>query len=158
LNARSRFILSAGAPTLWNLSMLVAVLPQHDPISAAWAAAIATLVAGVLQAAALWWGCWKTEARIVLRRPTLSPEIKRVIALAVPGTIAASAVQINIFISGILASQTPGARSWLVVADRLYQLPISLVGVAVGVALLPRLSQAVQAEDPEDARGAMDQA
>jgi putative peptidoglycan lipid II flippase len=158
LNARSRFILSAGAPTLWNLSMLVAVLPQHDPITAAWAASWATLAAGVLQAGALWWGCWRTGAKIILRRPTLSPEIKRVIALAVPGTIAASAVQINIFISGILASQTPGARSWLVVADRLYQLPISLVGVAVGVALLPRLSQAVQAADPEDARGAMDQA
>ncbi|HZZ35379.1 MAG TPA: lipid II flippase MurJ, partial [Caulobacteraceae bacterium] len=104
LNARSRFILSAGAPTLWNLSMLVAVLPQHDPITAAWAASWATLTAGVLQAAALWWGCWRTGAKIILRRPTLSPEIKRVIALAVPGTIAASAVQINIFISGILAS------------------------------------------------------
>jgi putative peptidoglycan lipid II flippase len=158
LNARGRFILSAGAPTAWNAAMLVAVLPQHDPISAAYAASWATLAAGVLQAGLLWWGAWRTGAKITLRRPKLTPEIRKLIGLAIPGTIAASAVQINIFISGILASQTPGARSWLVVADRLYQLPISLIGVAVGVALLPRLSQAVQAEDPADAQAAMDQA
>jgi len=158
LNARGRFILSAGAPTAWNAAMLVAVLPQQDPISAAYAASWATLAAGGLQAGLLWWGAWRTGAKITLRRPKLTPEIRKLIGLAIPGTIAASAVQINIFISGILASQTPGARSWLVVADRLYQLPISLIGVAVGVALLPRLSQAVQAEDPADAQAAMDQA
>ena len=75
-----------------------------------------------------------------------------------PGAIAASAIQINIFVSGILVSHVNGARSWLAVCDRLYQLPQGLVGVAVGVALLPRLSRAVHAGDKTQARGAIDEA
>lgn len=158
LNAHRRFIVTGIFPTLLNLVMLIAVVPQTDPIRAAYAASIGIPIAGVLQAALLWWGVNKTGARIVLRRPKLSPEIKALIALAIPGAIAASAVQINIFISGILASQVPGGRAWTEVAARLYQLPLGLIGVAVGVALLPRLSSAIQAKDHEDAQAATDQA
>ena len=158
LNARGRFILSAGAPTVLNGAMLVAVIPPQGAIEAAYSASWAVLVAGVLQAALLWWGVRKAGAHIVPRLPRLTPEIKALIALAIPGAIAASATQINIFISGVLASQVAGARSWLAVADRLYQLPLGLVGVAVGVALLPRLSQALQAGDEDDAQSATDQA
>jgi putative peptidoglycan lipid II flippase len=88
----------------------------------------------------------------------LTPEIKALIARAVPGAIAASAMQINIFISGMLVSGVNGARSWLAYADRLYQLPLGLVGVAVGVALLPRLSRAVHAGDASESQRAMDEA
>jgi putative peptidoglycan lipid II flippase len=76
----------------------------------------------------------------------------------VPGAIAASATQINIFVSGILDSQVNGARTWLAVCDRLYQLPQGLVGVAIGVALLPQLSRAAGADDKHATRAAMDQA
>lgn len=158
LNARGRFIFSAGAPILLNLAMLVAVIPQQSAVEAAEAASWAVVVAGVLQAGVIWWGARRSGAKIILRLPKLTPEIKALIALAVPGAIAASATQINIFISGVLASQVAGARSWLAVADRLYQLPLGLVGVAVGVALLPRLSQALQADDKDDAQTATDQA
>jgi putative peptidoglycan lipid II flippase len=92
-----------------------------------------------------------------LVRPRLTPEMKALIRLGVPAAIANSVTQINIFISGILASQVAGARVWMNVADRLYQLPMSLVGVAIGVALLPRLSQAFQKDDHADAQEAMDQ-
>ncbi len=158
LNARGRFILSAGAPTVLNAAMLVAVIPPQGAVEAAYSASWAVLVAGVMQAALLWWGVRKAGAKVSPRLPRLTPEIKALIALAVPGAIAASATQINIFISGVLASQVAGARSWLAVADRLYQLPLGLVGVAVGVALLPRLSQALQAGDEDDAQSATDQA
>jgi putative peptidoglycan lipid II flippase len=158
LNARGRFIFSAAAPILLNLGMLIAVLPQHDSVSAAYAASWGILGAGVAQAALIWWGARRAGAKIILAMPRLTPPIKALIALAVPGAIAASATQVNIFISGVLASQVAGARSWLAVADRLYQLPLGLVGVAVGVALLPRLSQALQAGDHDDAQTATDQA
>jgi putative peptidoglycan lipid II flippase len=75
-----------------------------------------------------------------------------------PGVLASSATQINIVISAILASQVAGMRVWLAMAERFYQLPLSLVGVAIGVALLPRLSTAIQKDDHGDAQGAMDQA
>ena len=158
LQARGRFIVSAFAPTLLNVGMLIAVLPQKTPVGAAVAASWGVLGAGVAQAALLWWGVRKSGARVDLRWPRLTPEIRGLVALAVPGAIAASATQINVFISGVLASQVNGARSWLAVADRLYQLPLGLVGVAIGVALLPRLSTAVQAEDRREAQVATDEA
>jgi putative peptidoglycan lipid II flippase len=158
LNARNRFILSAAAPILLNIWTLVTVLPTHDPIQAATWASAGVLLAGVSQAALLMWGCKRAGAHVGLRWPRLTPEIKHLIMLAIPGAIAASATQINIFISGVLVSQVNGARSWLAYCDRLYQLPQGLVGVAIGVALLPRLSRAVQAEDHQGARGAMDEA
>ncbi|MCX7588487.1 murein biosynthesis integral membrane protein MurJ [Phenylobacterium sp. 58.2.17] len=158
LNAHRRFIITGIFPTILNLVMLIAVIPQDDPILAAYAASIAIPIAGVFQAALLWWGARKCGAHIRVRWPSLTPEIKALIALAVPGAIAASAVQINIFISGILASQVAGGRAWTEVAARLYQLPLGLIGVAVSVALLPRLSSAIQAKDHDDAQAATDQA
>jgi len=158
LNARNRFILSAGAPILLNLWTLFAVLPAKSPVLAAYYASIGVIGAGVSQAALLWWGVRKSGARVDFRMPRLTPEIRRLVLLAVPGAIAASATQINIFISGILVSQVNGARSWLAVCDRLYQLPQGLVGVAVGVALLPRLSRAVHAGDQPQAQKVIDDA
>jgi putative peptidoglycan lipid II flippase len=158
LNARSRFILSSAAPILLNIWTLAAVLPARSPVLAAYYASAGVLVAGVSQAGLLWWGVRRSGARVDIRWPRLTPQIRKLIALAVPGAIAASATQINIFVSGILVSAEPGARSWLAVCDRLYQLPQGLVGVAVGVALLPRLSRAVHAGDIPQARGAIDQA
>jgi putative peptidoglycan lipid II flippase len=158
LNARGRFIVSALHPTLLNLMMLLFVLPQHTPVAAATWASYGILAAGASQAGLLWWGVRKSGAKVNVRMPRLTPEIKQLIMLAIPGAIAASATQINIFISGILASHVPGARSWLSVADRLYQLPLGLVGVAIGVALLPRLSRAVHAKDSDGAQAATDEA
>ncbi|MGZ3371408.1 MAG: murein biosynthesis integral membrane protein MurJ, partial [Caulobacteraceae bacterium] len=138
--------------------MLVFVLPQKDPIWAAYFASAAVIAAGVAQVGLLWWGVRKSGSHVRWVWPTLNPEIRALIAKAVPGALSASAFQVNIFISGILASQIPGARSWLNAADRLYMLPVGLVGVAIGVALLPRLSRAVYSGDHDDAAGAMDEA
>jgi putative peptidoglycan lipid II flippase len=158
LNARNRFALAAAAPILLNIWTLVTVLPTSSPTQAAIWASVGVLVAGVSQAALLAWGCKRSGAHVGFRWPRLTPEIKQLIMLAVPGAIAASATQINIFISGVLVSQVNGARSWLAYCDRLYQLPQGLVGVAIGVALLPRLSRAVHAGDHGSARSAMDEA
>ena len=158
LNAKSRFVASAAAPILLNIVTLVAVLPQHTPVGAATAASWGALISGVLQAALLWWSVRRAGAQIGVTWPRLTPEIKALIGLAIPGAIAASATQINVFISSVLASGVNGARTWLSVADRLYQLPLGLVGVAIGVALLPRLSTAVGTGDKKDAQLAMDEA
>ncbi len=158
LNARGRFIVSALHPTLLNLMMLIFVLPQHDPVAAAQWASAGVLVAGASQAALLMWGVRKSGAKVDWKLPHLTPEVKQLIKLALPGAIAASATQINIFISGILASFVRGAQTWLTVADRLYQLPLGLIGVAIGVALLPRLSRTVHAKDHVGAQDAMDEA
>ena len=158
LNARNRFILSAGAPILLNIWTLVTVLPMRTPVSAAQAASVGVLIAGVSQAALLMWGVRRSGAKVNFRWPRMTPEIWALVRRAVPGALAGSATQVNIFISGILVSQVNGARSWLAAADRLYQLPLGLVGVAIGVALLPRLSRAIHANDGAEAQSTMDQA
>jgi putative peptidoglycan lipid II flippase len=158
LNSHGRFVVSGLAPVLLNLFMLAFVLPQGDAVHAAYWASAAVVAAGLAQIALLWWGVSRSGSHMRLCWPTLNPEIRALIGKAVPGALSASAFQLNIFISGILASQVAGARSWLNAADRLYQLPVGLVGVAIGVALLPRLSRAVHTHDEADARTAMDEA
>ncbi len=158
LNAQGRFIVSGIAPALLNVVMLIFVLPQKNAIAAAQWASVSVVVAGLFQVGLLWWGLRKSGSHVRVCWPTLTPEIRALIGLAVPGALSASAFQINIFISGILASQVAGARSWLNAADRLYQLPVGLVGVAIGVALLPRLSRAVHTQDIKDGQSAMDEA
>jgi putative peptidoglycan lipid II flippase len=157
LNAHGRFVISGFYPTILNLVMLAVVIPQEDPVRAAYAASIGVIVAGVGQAALCWWGARRSGGRIRFVLPRLTPEMKGLIRLAIPAAVANSATQINIFISGILASQVDGLRTWMNVADRLYQLPMSLVGVAIGIALLPQLSRTLQLEDHKGAQDAMDQ-
>ena len=158
LNARNRFVVSAAAPILLNIWTLVAVLPTHTPHAAAVSASWGVLAAGVTQAGLLWWGVRKSGANVDWRLPRLTPEIRQLIALALPGAFAASVSQVNVFVSQFLVSHVNGARTWLAVCDRLYQLPQGLVGVAIGVALLPRLSRAVHGDDRAGAQNAMDEA
>lgn len=156
LNAAGRFALSAGAPTLLNLCLIAAALLGEAPAETARLAAIAVTVAGALQLALLWWGVSRQGVRLRLGWPRLTPGLKRVFALAIPGTIAASGSQINIVISQALASFETGAKTWLYYADRLYQLPLGLIGVAVGVAILPRLARAARANDARIGQRTMD--
>lgn len=156
LNSSGRFILSAGAPTLLNIFLITAALLGDDNRHTALLASIAVSAAGVAQAALLWWGVSRQKVSLSLGWPKLTPAVKKVIALAIPGTIAASGVQINILVSQALASFEHGAKSWLFYADRLYQLPLGIVGVAVGVAILPRLARAARSDDTKGAYGLMD--
>lgn len=158
LNTAGRFALSAAAPVFLNLCILAAVLPAPDPRTAALWGAIAIAVAGVVQAILLLWGCRRLGVRLTFRRPTFSPDVKRILVLMGPAVFAGSATQINVFVSQALSSFEQGAKSWLYAADRLYQLPLGLIGVAIGVALLPRLSRAVASKDGDDEARALDEA
>lgn len=158
LNARGRFIVSGAYPVLLNLIMLVAVIPaQGGPVGAAYAASWAVLAAGISQAGLCWWAARKAGADIRLALPRLTPAVKAIIITAVPAAIGNSATQINVFISGNLSSFVAGGRTWLATADRLYQLPLGLVGVAIGIALLPRLSRAVASDDKLQQQASMDE-
>ncbi|MGE0046863.1 MAG: murein biosynthesis integral membrane protein MurJ [Hyphomonadaceae bacterium] len=159
LNARGRFFVAAAAPILLNLSLLVGVWPFRDnPEQAAISAAIAVSVSGLLQAIWVWLGAKRAGAQAAPTAPRITPNVKRIVALAVPGAIAGGALQINVMVSQALASFEAGAITYLNVADRLYQLPLGLIGIAVGVAMLPRLSRLVQENDTVGAKGALDEA
>ena len=159
LNARGRFLVSGAYPILLNVIMLAAVIPVKDgPIASATAASWSVLVAGVAQAGLCWWAVRKAGANVRLSMPRMSPAVKAIIITAIPAAIGNSATQINVFISGNLSSFVDGGRTWLATADRLYQLPLGLVGVAIGIALLPRLSGAVATGDRDQQQRSMDEA
>ena len=158
LNSAGRFLLSAAAPTLLNICLIASAFVSVSPVVTAQAASVATLIAGLLQMLLLAWGVRRQKVNLsLIGWPHITPGVRRVFALAIPGTIAASGTQINIIVSQSLASFEVGAKSWLYYADRLYQLPLGLVGVAVGVAILPALSRAARAADIDRSRATMDE-
>lgn len=157
LNTAGKFALTAAAPTLLNLSILGAVLVARGPEQSALFASWAITGAGVLQALALYVGCRRLGVRLGVRIPRLTADVRTILALMVPSVIAGSATQINVFVSQALASFEVGAKSWLYAADRLYQLPLGLIGVAIGVALLPRLARAASSNDAHDTTTAIDE-
>ena len=80
-----------------------------------------------------------------LQWPRMTPGMKQLVALGVPGAIAGGVTQINIVIGGMIASLHAGAVSHLFYADRLYELPLAMVGIAIGVVLLPDISRHLRA-------------
>ncbi len=142
LNTFGIFGMPAAAPIILNLVFLssLALVAWKDWLpgeTLAWGVAIA----GFLQLAALWWTCLRKGAPIKLVRPQVNPEIKELFGLMGPGVAAASVQQINLLIGGIIASFQPGAVSYLYYSDRVYQLPLGMIGIALGVVLLPEVTR-----------------
>lgn len=158
LNARGRFIAAAGVQSLLNLVILAFVWPQTTAQNAAFYGSCGVTIAGAMQVGVLWWAAGRAGARVRLQIPRLTPAVRRILLLAAPGALAASATQVNILVSSWFASFVDGARTWLATADRLYQLPLGIVGVGIGVALLPRLSMSLKTRDSDRARNQMDEA
>jgi len=150
LNAMGRFTMAAAAPILLNVVLILAILlagalglsntPQSGVVLA-WGVA----VAGIVQLAALWIAARRAGLHFKIRAPRLSADMKRLIRLGVPGVIAGGVTQLNIVIGTIIASLQAGAVSYIYYADRLYQLPLGIVGIAIGVVLLPDLARNLRA-------------
>jgi putative peptidoglycan lipid II flippase len=156
LNTHGRFALSAGVPTLLNVCTIAPlVLAPNAKTGAIWVSAAVT-IAGLLQAGLLWWGARRIGAKLRFNLPRATKTVQRVLVLAIPGALAGGATQINSWVSQILTGSDEGARSTLYNSDRLYQLPLGLIGVAVGLALVPRLSRLLAENKPDEASKAMD--
>jgi putative peptidoglycan lipid II flippase len=153
LNSYDRFAPFAAAPVLFNGVMIVMLLGATRFLpTAGHALAIGVLLAGVLQLVWMVVHLRKIGFHLKFGRLHLSTKIKRLFALMGPGIVGASAVQINLLVDIILASLLPiGAVSYLYYADRLNQLPLGLIGTAVGTALLPKLSAKFASADHEGA-------
>lgn len=154
VNAIDRFAVAAAAPILLNIIMILALLgPVHWTTTSGHALAWAVALAGIAQF--LWLAQDAARAGMLpsLPAPRLTPDIRRLFALMLPGIFGASVFQLNQWLGTVLASLLPsGAISYLWYADRVNQLPLSVVGVAVGVALLPLLSRQLRAGALDAAR------
>ena len=115
-------------------------------------------VAGVAQLALVWWGCARAGMPVLPRWPRLTPEMRRLTVIMVPALLAGGVVQINLIVGRQVGSFFDGAVAWLSYADRLYQLPLGVVGIAIGVVLLPDLSRRLKAGDGSGGRDAINRA
>ncbi len=157
LNSVGRFAAAAAAPLALNVAMIAALLFYADAETHISGQAVSwgVFAGGLIQLAMLMFGAWRQGYLLKLRLPRLTPALKRLFALGAPGFISAGAVQFNLIVGTNIASQQPGAVSWLMNADQLYQLPLSVIGIALGVVLLPMLSARVKAGDEKGAARAL---
>jgi putative peptidoglycan lipid II flippase len=149
LNAQGRFALTAFSPLLFNIALIavMAVLLIAKPGAEGAAQIIAATVgvAGLLQITAL--VLLRGENVATPLRFAFDKEIRGFLAKAVPGMMASSAPQLLMVAGAIIASASPSAVSWLYFAGRLVELPLGIVGVAMGTVLVPELSRALRADD-----------
>lgn len=159
LNSIGRFALAAAAPILMNVVMISFLLwgwwsGGNIGLWQVWSVP----VAGVAQLALVWWGCARAGMPVVPRLPRLTPDLRRLATIMVPALLAGGVVQINLIVGRQVGSFFDGAVAWLSYADRLYQLPLGVVGIAIGVVLLPDLSRRLKAGDVSGGRDAINRA
>ncbi len=159
LNAQGRFAAAAAAPVLLNIIFISAMgVAYMGGLDVGNALVWAVPLAGIAQLALVWIAASRAGMRLIPRKPKLTPELKRLAIIAAPAALAGGVVQINLLVGRQVASFFDGAIAWLNYADRLYQLPLGLVGVAIGIVLLPDLSRKLQAGDTDGGRDAFNRA
>lgn len=162
LNTRNHFALAAFVPSLMNIVwigvLLVPSIHRRPPDELALYLAVCMTISGLMQAGFLLYGVRRASIRLPLKWPRITPGVKRLWQLGVPGLIAAGITHINLMVSHTIATFKTGAASWLYYADRLYQLPLGIIGIAMGVALLPSLSRALRAGDEAGAMNTLNRA
>jgi putative peptidoglycan lipid II flippase len=153
LNAHNSFAPFASASIILNGMMLLFLVALTPFIGGNAGSAVSwgITVSGLAQVVFLWWCAKRQGLHFKIARPRFTPETRELLNKMGPGVLAAGVVQINLFVDVILASMLgTGAISYLYYADRLNQLPLGLVGVAIATTLLPMLASAIAREDKHE--------
>ena len=159
LNAMHRFAAAAAAPILLNLSMMATLALAVFFPSAGYAAAWGVLISGVLQAILVGGDTLYAGAMTSFRALRWDDDVRRFFRALVPATVGSAGTQLALFADTIIASMlSAGAISALYYADRIDQLPIGVIGIAVGTVLVPEMSTRIAAGDHTGARSAQNRA
>ncbi len=169
LNASGRFRAAAAAPVLLNIILITFLLLAEAGVGGSIIGpveggrhgtllAFGTVLAGIAQLALVWAAARRAGFGLRPTRPRWTPELKRLAIIAGPAALAGGVVQVNLLIGRQVASFFDGAIAWLSYADRLYQLPLGVVGIAIGIVLLPDLSRRLQADDTDGGQHALSRA
>src|SRR5918993_2311435 len=159
LNANGRFAAAAAAPVLLNGSFIAALILAGFFPTAGHAAAWGVAAAGVLELALVWADAARHGLAPTFRRPALAADMRRFFRALGPAVVGSAGIQLAMFADTIIASALPtGAVSSLYYADRLYQLPVGVIGVAAGTVLLPEMSRRIASGDVAGAHGAQNRA
>jgi len=154
LNSLSRFTAAAAAPILLNICIIAALLAAlyvnggRDTVQTAYMIAVAVSISGLLQMFWLFYWARKSGFTFALRRPKFTNDVRALGVLILPAIFGAGIYQISRFIDlFFLGQMEQSARVHLAFADRLNQLPLGIIGIALGIAILPALSRFIADED-----------
>ncbi len=156
LNSLDKFWVSAAAPILLNIAMVIGLFAFHGtPAQSARVQALAVPVGGLLQLGWLYFACRAAGVSLRPRLPKIDDEVRRLMELILPAAVGAGAVQVNLVVSTALSGYLlgEGSISYIYYADRVNQLPLGMIGIGLGTILLPTISRLLSAG--EDAK-AMD--
>lgn len=159
LNSKDKFAAVAATPIVMNLCLII-IPSMIDNITSTLAhgLAIAVMASGVVQWLWLVYFCKKLGVLPKLVKPRLSEGVKKLLVLIAPAAMGAGVVQINLLIDLVIASQFDSGVSYIYYADRINELPLAIIGIAVGTALLPMLSKLIREGKHEDAHTAQNRA
>jgi putative peptidoglycan lipid II flippase len=160
LNARSRFGPGALAPVLLNLFLITAILTGNalrgnsgDDTVVVHVLAAAVSLSGFAQFLYLWWETRRAGVKLRIQLPKLTPEVRKLGMLILPATFGAGIYQISQLVDTFFATSLPqGSLTLLKLADRLNQMPLGIVGIALGTAILPMLSRHIHTGDNAEAQ------
>ncbi|MEH6402368.1 MAG: murein biosynthesis integral membrane protein MurJ [Sneathiella sp.] len=161
LNAFYKFAAMSAAPILLNIILISCLLylTGNSNFEAGYLLSWGIAAAGLAQAIYLVIACKRENLMVPIQVPRFTPKIKRLFQLMLPGLVGAGVLQINILVGTIIASLlATGSISYLYYADRVYQLPLGIIGIAVGTALLPMLSRQLRAGDAGPANETLNRA
>lgn len=156
LNSINKFAAPAANPILLNLCMIAGLLFLTDYTQTpAHAQAIAVFIAGIVQLGWLVAICWRHDMLPSLMVPRMTARLRTMLVLMAPAALGGGVQQLNLLVDVIIASHIPDAVSYLYYADRITELPIGMIGVAVGTALLPMLARQIREGNIAQARVSM---
>lgn len=157
LNTVKRFAAFAFSPVIMNISVIAFTYLLEEEYTAHYSVAYSLLISGVLQALFMYYYLRKANLAFPLILSLRDKEVTTMVKNMGPVALSSSAQQFNLFISQSIASFLPGAVSILSYADRLYQLPLALIGITFGTILLPELSLVYKQQDIKKANFILNQ-
>ncbi len=157
LNGLERFTASSASYVLFNAVSITAMIWLTPYVlTAGHALSWGVTASGVAQLGVLMWATANAGMAMRFPRPRLTPQMRVLLRRMAPGLVGAGVTQLNLAVDVIIASLLPpGTVSLLYYADRVNQLPLGVIGTAVGTAMLPMLSRQVRAGEADAARSTL---
>lgn len=147
LNSIGRFAAFAFVPILLNITIIIGTILLQSHISSAVSISLSIAIAGVLQVVFMTLALKRSKMLFPLVFNVKDKDVKKLVVNMGPATLSSGVQQLNLFLSQSIASFIPGAVSILSYADRIYQFPLSIIGITFGTILLPELSRIYRTND-----------
>jgi putative peptidoglycan lipid II flippase len=152
LNSLNKFAVPASSPIILNGTLIASIFVFGSVTpNYAYALSWGVFVAGILQFLWLFFFTIKSGFLLYPKFPKINSDIKKFFRKLGPGIIGANVMQINLLVDSIFASMIAGAVSYLYYSDRINQLPLAMIGIAIGIALLPALSRKIKLGENDEA-------